>query len=165
MTLDTRPLTFGDTFTLPATGDAMWRIIDYRPHSYQPPENLSLPGRETIARAQTPGHLARYEVGVGWSVYGGDGQDALITAQLNELDVQLDHRTDDEWRALILGDIAHETKQSISVVGGSTWTHELFSPEEITAHIAATAAVTAAKTDVPGLYDAVYDTTLNTLRA
>jgi hypothetical protein len=167
MTGDASPLTFGDSFTLPSTGEQVWRITDHRPHSYVPPENLTLPGRETTARAQCPSSVARYELGVGWFVYGEE-PDGIIASELNQLHVHLEHRTDDEWRQIHLDDIRRETEQAISEVVpnyGGRLTHPLISDAVIIAHITATAAATAAKTNDNDLYQTVYGCTLAALRA
>lgn len=173
------PLTFGDTFTLPATGEDQWRIVDVRPHSYFPPENLTIPGRSEVARAVSANRIARYEVGIGWIIYGAGpswrigGAPTIgeaITAQLNALNVNLGHRTDDEWRQLHFKDITDATEYAIRYVVGSgdvpQIAHPLVSNEETIAHITATAAVAATcKPDSGDLYRTVYDATLAAIRA
>lgn len=161
-------LTYGDTFTIPATGDYLWRIRDVRPVSPQWPGGASFFGRST-ARANCGTDTALYTPGVGWKVFKGEGDQDAIAAQLNALDVHLEPRTDDEWRTLHLDDLRVETEQAMStVVGfreGPFPPHPMIPEDELIAHVAASAAVAAAKKPVDGLYDAVYTTTLERLRA
>lgn len=169
MTTTTSILSFGDTFALPVTGEEVWCIRDVRPVSYLPPENLTLPGRSEVARAYCASHMARYEVGTGWVIFGAESGHTVIAEQLNALDVRLGHRTDEEWRELHFEDIRRETEQALStVVGPSTGPfppHPLVTDEESIAFIAAVAAVTAAKRRDDVLFDAVRSTVLNHLNA
>jgi len=163
----TRPLTFGDTFTLPSTGDLVWTIQDTRPTSYYPLDHLlTVPGHASVARAVAGEYVARYDIGQGWYLYRAY-QTGPIAEELNALNVQLDHRTEDEWRQRHLDEYAQETRQAISTVVGlpqhAFLQRELVTAQEAIAHITATAAVTAAKQPRPGLYEAVYEATLANL--
>ena len=165
----TRPLTFGDTFTLPSTGDDVWTIRDVRPTSYLPPEDLTLPGRETVARAESRHRGARYAVDTGWTMYGAPADGEQILAELNALPVTLGHRTDLEWRRLHLAHLAEEVRWALrDVVGtgpGFAPTHPLFEDAELIAHITATAAEVAAGRETATLYDPLYFATLERLRS
>ncbi len=161
------PLTFGDTFTLPSTGDEQWLIVDRRPTSYTPPENLDLPGRR-LADAVSDNYYAIYTSGR-WRVLEGPEKERA-EADLNALTYSLGHRTDDVWRARHITQYQNETRYRIEQVVGTSdvaqIVHPLVPNEETIATIAATAAVTAAKRPLDDpLYQSVYDATLEALRA
>lgn len=164
-------LTFGDTFTIPATGEDVWRIFDVRPVSYLPPENLTLPGRSLVARARTLSSFAAYDIHDGWRVYETPADIDDVIAQLRALPVSLGHRTDDEWRALHFEDLRRQVEQALSTVDVIGWSrsplapHPLVSDAEHIAFFAASAAAEAAKGRAPGLFNAVYTATLARLNA
>lgn len=167
----TIPLTFGDTFALPATGDDLWHIFDARPSSYTPPENLDLPGRSIIARASSRSSFASYNVAGDWYVHESTADIGKVTAQLRALPVNLQHRTDEEWRALHFETVRLELEQALSTVGvvgfptSPLAPHPLVSDEENIAFITAAAAAAAAKGRDAGLFDAVHATVLAHLGA
>ena len=174
-------LTFGDTFTLPITGDDVWTIRDLRAHSYQPPENLTLPGRALVAQATCaryepgwgprPHNVVQYEVGLGWVFYGPmTAEREAVLAELRELDVHMEHRTDDEWRAIHFADLREELAQALgtTMLGGPNrmvTPHPLVSDEETIAFAVATVAEIASKRPGAALFDPIYWATLERLRA
>ena len=166
-----RPLTFGDTFTLPATGDEEWTIHDHRPavahlQREDGPEHIAY---ATLGSGRAP--YAHYFPGVGWSVRGavnvGEIQD-----QFDALTFDLAPHTPDEWAAKYQKMLGRGLKREVADVIDTLidWTRGTdIDPLIIRAHLAAEAAVTAitypAALNVHGdLYRAVYDLALAELR-
>lgn len=179
----TAPLTFGDTFTLPATGDSAWHIRDMRPTSYLPPENLSMPHHREVARAECTMRIlgwaswislsARYELGHGWVLFrdrlASEFADA-VAAELDALSVDVNHHTDDEWRAMHFAELRQELEQAIgtTMLGGTDRAvapHPLVSAEETIAFAVATVAEIASQRPGAELFDPLYWATIERLRA
>ena len=181
--MTTQPLSFGDTFTLPITGDATWHISDTRPVSYLPPENLAMPHHNEVARAvcveRVPkfgtrsSYVARYEVGVGWVLFGNSrpaDEVASVEAELNALDVALVQRTDEEWRGMHLARLREELEQALGTtdLGGPNRplaSHPLIPDEQVIAFAVATVAEIASKRPGAELFDPIYWAVLDRLRA
>ena len=155
-------LTFGDTFTLPATRDRVWTIRDIR----APFAHLETQVEFTAAAKCETGENAVYVPGHGWSVSPLDGNREQLTAQLNELDVQLEERTDDEWVTRYQKLIARETRAEMTGIlnliyqwtGGTT-----IDRVTLRAHAAAVAALAVAESDDLALYNAVFHATRQNL--
>lgn len=176
-------LSFGDTFTLPATGDDIWKITDTRPSSYLPPENIAMPHHAEVARAVCtqviPGwghkssHVARYEVGTGWVLFGNGLDPELVSTlerELNDLDVKLAPRTDEEWRSIHFAELQQELRQALgtTMLGGpdrAVTPHPLVSVEETIAFAVATVAEIASQRPGAAIFDPIYWTTIERLRA
>lgn len=179
----TNPLTFGDTFTLPATGDDTWHIRDVRPTSYRPVEDLIYTRHTLVAQAICSRHepgmgprgyvYAQYDAEAGWIIYDGTiGPEfkAAVLADLNVLDVHMTHRTDEEWRAIHFADLRHELEQAIgtTMLGGpnrAVVTHPLVADEETIAFAVATVAEIASQRPSAELFDPIYWATIERLRA
>lgn len=180
----TAPLTFGDTFTLPSTGDAPWTIRDVRPRSYRPAADDIYTRHTLVAQAicarYAPGNdprkniYAQYDAETGWVIYDNTMDHELRTAVLADLNARgadMTYRTDEEWRVIHFEDLRHELEQGLSTVGAINIhgpvlaPHPLVTDEENVAFITAIAAVTAAKGRDEGLFDHIYATTLARLSA
>jgi hypothetical protein len=163
-------LTYGDTFTLPATGDKLWAIRDSRSRAYPWPGFEDLPQNTGRADAVSDGRSAHYDAENGWSAHGPDRD--VLEAQLNALECDLPGRTDEEWTALHLNAFAVKVDNAVRAATGGQFatfpvlTHPLV-PEEVTAaHLAATAAVaTLRRENDPALFERVYTAALTALRA
>ena len=163
------PLTFGDTFTLPVTGDLVWTIRDSRPpfaHLERKHDAVGL-GHTAYAKCETD-EGAFYTPGGGWTVPSIERKREAIVEQLNALDVHLPRRTAEGWSAEYRRMLGKETRHEIAAVVAlaEDWTRKTdIDVLDLKAHIAATAALTAAGTrDNLQLYTAVYNATLATLR-
>jgi len=166
----TAPLTFGDTFTLPVTGDKVWTIKDSRaPFAY-----LEREGNHTAyAKTEFDDLSASYTPGYGWELVYGTSSVAFNTVaeQLNALEVALDNRTAEEWSEKYRPLLARETYSEVGdiVALAEQWTHSTdIDAQALKAHIAAVAACTAAGLTadaVAPLYDTVYSATLTALRS
>jgi hypothetical protein len=166
-----RPLTFGDTFTLPATGDEVWTIHDHRPavahlQREDGPEHLAY---ASLGHGRTP--YAHYFPGTGWSVRCavnvGEVQD-----DIDALTFDLAPHTPEEWAAKYQKMLGQQLKREVADIVDTAidWTHGTdIDPLVIRAHLAAEAAVTAithpAALNVFGdIYSAVYALALARLR-
>lgn len=163
----TSTLSFGDTFTLPATGDHEWVIRDLRPPF------LHLAGHrddQRTAFASTPhsNASAAYVPGFGWSVNGADANRDEIAGQLADLDVRLPHKSTADWegdyRRMLSGEARGEVAQIASMA--DEWSEQDgIDGQSLRAHIAASGACAAA--GVPNshsLFGRVFNATLSTLK-
>ena len=161
----TKPLTFGDTFTLPMTEDSVWTIHDIRRRYAH--EGV----RVAVAEARsTWGSQATYSPDLGWTLgqgcFEGDDRRAL-REEIEALDVDLRHRTDADWVALYQERLGVETRSHIEEISGeiryltekSTVDHQA-----LRAHVAASAAMEVAGRHANAeLYESVYAATLKAL--
>jgi hypothetical protein len=171
METTTAPLTFGDTFTLPLTGDHDWKLQDTRPVFAHLPQRTDLPRPKHTAYAKCShdAYAAWYTPGEGWSVsiFNTMKRDVLIE-QLEALDVDLPHKSPEAWaveyRRMLGSETRNEVGSIIELV--ETWTHGTdIDPLDLKAHVAATAALTAdGAPDNVFLFTAVYNATLATLK-
>ncbi|SDH55199.1 hypothetical protein [Microbacterium sp. 77mftsu3.1] len=164
-------LTFGDTFTLPATGDEVWTIKDTRPsftHIRASWKHIAHAVNEELD------HHAWYFPGVGWRARVGGSQDpAVIEAELAALNFNLAHRTAEEWQAKYRRLLATEVREDIAQIVNlvETWTtgpdlHIDQAP--LRAHVAAVAACTVAGVEADPTSDpyvAVYAATITAYRS
>jgi len=163
------PLTFGDTFTLPATGDQVWTIKDTRP----PFAHLAAERRFTaFAKSEWDDYWAHYLPGTGWQIGACGSHDrAVVSAELAALNVDLPRRTAKEWQAKYRRLLTTETGVDIAQVVNlvDLWTeHTDLDQAPLRAHVAAVAACTAAgvEADPTGdLYGTVYAATLTAYRS
>lgn len=157
--MTTSTLSFGDTFTLPATGEHEWIIRDIRP----PYAHLERRDAWTaVARNRELILNAFYAPDKGWHVPQHETNHTAIQAQLDELDVSLPDKSDAEWsqeyRRLLRGEVLRETAEITQLI--DTWTKgTTIDTLELRAHVAASAAVAAAGTDDVALFDTVYRAT------
>lgn len=177
------PITFGDTFTLPATGADEWQIRDVRPTSYRPVEDLIYTRHTLVAQAICSRHepgigprgyvYAQYDAETGWVIYDGTIDPAFkdaVLADLNALDVHMTHRTDDEWRAIHFDSLRQELEQALgtTMLGGpnrAVVPHPLVADEETIAFAVATVAEIASQRPGAALFDPIYWATIERLRA
>jgi len=168
-TTETAPLTFGDTFTIPVTGDREWSIRDTRPYIANRGGTHRGADSTAIAKCRETGEFAWYTPGEGWTVPNIERRHEEIAGQLNALDVNLPHRTAGEWVTQYQKMLGRETRNE---VGGilhlaEDWTNDTDVPTAVLrAHIAAVAAITAAGADEDSdLYRTVFAATLAAIGA
>ncbi|SDH55169.1 hypothetical protein [Microbacterium sp. 77mftsu3.1] len=106
-------LTFGDTFTLPSTGDLVWTIVDDRPTHY-----VDASSRPYTARVQTDGYVVRYGPESGWYALYSTGVrrasgDQPVIAELEALEVRLPRRSEQECEHLELDRLAAHTRARV----------------------------------------------------
>lgn len=165
--MQTSTLSFGDTFTLPITADRPWTIKDIRPSfAHLATEDRSL--STAVAKCDLSEEIAFYTPGEGWRVPRNERRYEDFESQLAELAVSLPQKSDEEiaasYRRMLGAEARTEVRDIISLV--ETWTTGTdIDALDLKAHVAATAALTAAGTpDNVALFTAVYNATLTALR-
>lgn len=145
--MTTATLSFGDTFTLPATGDHPWKIRDLRP-------DFAHLGRKTewtaSARNTVTLQNAFYSPSGGWHVPAYERHADIITQELDQLSVDLPAKTDVEYSRGYLRMLRREVAQEMGDITAliDTWTHgTTISQADLRAHAAGVAALTAAGID------------------
>lgn len=158
-------LSFGDTFTLPITGDHEWEIRDIRPPlaHLERATDWTASARNTVSLEN-----AVYSPDAGWHVSPGEKHHRTIQEQLSELTVNLPHRSAEDYAATYRRMLGTETRREIGDILNltDTWTKgTTIDPLALRAHVAAQAACAAAQVSIDGaLYQSVFTLTLSTIK-
>lgn len=163
--MTTSPLSFGDTFTLPITGDSLWEIKDIRP----PFAHLGGAASWTAAASNTVSlENAFYTPEGGWHVSPGESNHKAIQALLEQLTVELPHKSVEDYTFDYLRLLGKETRVEVKEILSlaDSWTKgTAIDTHALRAHIAASAACASAQVSEGGaLYKAVYAATLATIK-
>ena len=165
--MTTATLSFGDTFTLPSTGEHEWTIRDLRPAF----AHLGRPTGWTASARNTVTHeSAFYSPAGGWHVHPYERHADIIVRELDQLSVHLPSKTDteysDEYRRMLTRETANEVGDITGLV--KTWTNGTsIDQADLRAHVAAVAVLVAVGIDPknpgsPGvnLYESVREAAL-----
>lgn len=163
--MTTSTLSFGDTFTLPITGDHPWEIRDIRPPfvHLERATDWTASARNTVSLES-----AVYSPEGGWHVSPGEKHHQTIEEQLNQLTVHLPNKTTEdhtfEYRRILRAEARTDIREIVALI--DTWTKGTdIDPRDLRAHVAAAAACAAAGVSFDGkLYRSVLAATTKTLK-
>lgn len=163
--MTTSLLSFGDTFTLPVTGEHPWEIRDLRPTF----AHLESPGMWTASARNTESlENAFYSPETGWHVSPSENRHETIAEQLEQLKVHLPSKSVEDYtydyRRLLRAEARQEIREIVSLA--TTWTKGTdVDPLDLRAHVAGAAACAAAGVSIDGaLYKKVVAATMKTLK-
>ena len=167
MSMTTTTLSFGDTFTLPVTGEHLWKLHDIRPAFAHFARNTDM---TAAARCDATSQNAFYSLTEGWHVPAHEHRYEAVKEQLERLEFVLPHKSDYQWsiqyRRMLRKETTREVGEVIDLI--DTWTKgTTIDPLDLRAHVAATAALAAVGgtdgVDV-NLFTVVYNATLDALK-